>query len=290
MLHVHLVFNACFKIGYCPHHFKKSVTVVLLKPNKDDYTKAKSYRPVALLNTLGKVLEAILAKRLSYLATEHTLLLRTHMGRQKGTFTDHACHYLLDQVYATWNTKKVASLLLLDVAGAFDNINQSRLIHNLRKRQVDHKLVQWIQSFLSGQTTIIKTRKHTTDPIFTPNGIPQGSPLSQILYLFYNADLLNKIAKRKNTSAIGYIDDIAILTIGKTTKETCKTLAEVHTNICEPWSQSHASKFGLSKYQLVHLTRQTSANTAEPVQLPYGHTICAQDYAKYLRLWLDRKL
>lgn len=96
MSHVYLVFNACFKIGYCPHHFKKSVTVVLRKPNKDDYTKAKSYRPVALLNTLGKVLEAILTKRLSYLATEHTLLPRTHMGGRKGTSTNHACHYLLE--------------------------------------------------------------------------------------------------------------------------------------------------------------------------------------------------
>ena len=263
---------------------------MLRKPNKDDYTKAKSYCPVALLNILGKVLEAILAKHLSYLATEHTLLPRTHMGGQKGTSTDHVCHYLLEQVYAAWNTKKVVSLLLLDVAGAFDNINQSRLIHNLRKRQVDHKLVQWIQSFLSGRRTIIKIREHTTEPIFTPNGISQGSPLSQILYLFYNADLLNKIAKRKDTSAIGYINDIAILTIGKTTEETCKTLAEVHTNICEPWSQSHTSKFGLSKYQLVHLTRQTSGHTAEPVQLPSGYTIRAQDYAKYLGLWLDKKL
>lgn len=106
MLHIHLVFNLCFKVGYCPHHFKKSVTVVLRKHNKDDYTKAKSYCPVALLNTLGKVLEAILAKRLSYLATEHALLPRTHMGRRKGTSTDRACHYLLEQVYAVWNSKK----------------------------------------------------------------------------------------------------------------------------------------------------------------------------------------
>lgn len=125
--------------------------------------------------------------------------------------------------------------------------------------------MQWIQSFLSQRKTIIKTRKHTRDPIFTPNGIPQGLPLSQILYLFYNADLLDKITKRKDTSAIGYIDDIAILTIGKTTKETCKTLAEVHTNIYKLWSQSHVSKLGLNKYQLVHLIRQTSAHTAEPV-------------------------
>lgn len=33
---------------------------MLHKLNKDDYIKAKSYYPLVLLNTLGKVLEAIL--------------------------------------------------------------------------------------------------------------------------------------------------------------------------------------------------------------------------------------
>lgn len=100
MSYIHLVFNACFKIKYCPHYFKKSVTVVLRKLSKDDYTKAKSYCSVTLLNTLGKVLKAILAKRLNYLATEHIFFLCTHMGRRKGISTNHAYHYLLEQVYA----------------------------------------------------------------------------------------------------------------------------------------------------------------------------------------------
>ncbi len=79
---------------------------MLHKNNKDDYTKAKFYYLVALLNTLGKVLEAILAKRLSYLATEYTFLLCTYIDRRKDASTEHACHYLIEQVYAVWNKKK----------------------------------------------------------------------------------------------------------------------------------------------------------------------------------------
>jgi hypothetical protein len=52
--HLHRLFNACLQIGYCPAHFRESITVVLRKPGKDDYTQPKSYRPIALLNTLGK--------------------------------------------------------------------------------------------------------------------------------------------------------------------------------------------------------------------------------------------
>lgn len=70
------LFNACLEQGYCPAHFQDSVTVALRKPGKEDYRHPKSYRPIALLNTLGKVLEGIMANRLAYLADEYQLLPR----------------------------------------------------------------------------------------------------------------------------------------------------------------------------------------------------------------------
>ena len=282
--HIYCLFNLCYENSYCPSHFKKLITVVLQKPQKKDYTKAKAYRPVALLNTLGKALEAIVAKKLNFLATMHTLLLKSHMGGHKGTSTDHACHHLIEAVYAVWNSKKVASLLLLNVSGAFDNLDQARLIHNLRKRQVDTKIVQWIQSFLHKHSTIIKTKEHSTAPISTPNGISQGSSLSQVLYLFYNADLLEDLTFEESGIAMGYIDNIGILAVGKDTEKTSELLAKAHTNICEPWSRSHGSNFSLDKYQLVHLKRQISINITQPVCLSSGHTINAEKHVKYLGL------
>ena len=47
-------------------------------------------------------------------------------------------------------------------------------------------------------------------------GIPQGLPISPILYLFYNADLLEE-SRDISLSIIptGFIDDIALLTYSK---------------------------------------------------------------------------
>ncbi|KAG2000769.1 hypothetical protein GB937_010855, partial [Aspergillus fischeri] len=52
------LFNACLSLGYCPKHFRESTTVVIRKPGKPDYTTPKAYRPIALLSTIGKALEA----------------------------------------------------------------------------------------------------------------------------------------------------------------------------------------------------------------------------------------
>jgi hypothetical protein len=50
---------------------------VLRKPRKSDYSIPGAYYPISLLNTLGKLLEAVIARRLSYFAEKHGLLLDT---------------------------------------------------------------------------------------------------------------------------------------------------------------------------------------------------------------------
>jgi len=171
---LHGLFNACLQQGYCPAHFRQSITVVLRKPDKDDYTQPKSYRPIALLNTLGKALEAIVASRLAYLADTYHLLPRQHTGGRKLVSTDHAIHLLLQRIHRAWSEGEMASLLLLDVSGAFDNVSRPRLLHNLRKRRVDHTLVRWIDSFLRDRSTILKLQEYTAPSTPIETGIPQG--------------------------------------------------------------------------------------------------------------------
>ena len=148
--YLEMIFNQSLRIGYCPAYFRSSITVVLRKPDKDDYTIPKAYRLIALLNTIGKIIDAILARRLSYLVEAHNVLPNTHIGGRKLRSTEHALHLIIERIYKAWNTgrKRVASLLLLDVSSAFDNISHERLLYNLRRRRVDEKLVRWLASFL----------------------------------------------------------------------------------------------------------------------------------------------
>jgi hypothetical protein len=55
--------------------FQESTTLTLHKKGKKDYSLSGSYRLIALENTLTKVVEKVLANRLSLAAEEHSLLL-----------------------------------------------------------------------------------------------------------------------------------------------------------------------------------------------------------------------
>ena len=287
------MFNSCLRLGYYPKHFRDSITVILQKPQKDDYTAAKSYHPVALLNTLGKLLDAVVAGRIAYVAEKSQMLPTMHMGGRKGRSTDHALHHLVERIHAAWDVseKEVASLLLLNVAGAFDNVSHIRLIHNMRKRGIDRCTLGLIEGFLASRTTQIKMGTCTSDSLATSTGIPQGSPLSPILYLFYNTDLLEICQNPQlNATSGGYIDDVSILTHSTTTEENCRKLQVLYSG-CKDWARKHASKFAPKKYKLLHLTRRPKRfNTRCPLELPGGVSVKPSESSRYLGVHLDTKL
>ncbi|KAI0995359.1 hypothetical protein K3495_g12824 [Podosphaera aphanis] len=130
------LFNACLIVSYHPKMFKKSTTIVLRKPQKPRYDTPKSYRPIALLNTISKLLEKLVANRISKAAEDFNLLPEEQMGARPKRSTISAVELLTEQIHTIWgkDKKKVASLLSLDISGAFDNVSHKRLIHNLRDR------------------------------------------------------------------------------------------------------------------------------------------------------------
>ena len=54
--------DSCINLGYWPNYFKISTTIVIPKPNKTLYDQLKAFRPIVLLNTLGKLIEKVVAE------------------------------------------------------------------------------------------------------------------------------------------------------------------------------------------------------------------------------------
>jgi hypothetical protein len=53
--------QACVNLSYHPTAFCHCNSVPLRKPGKGDYSAPEAWRPIALLNTLGKILEIVIA-------------------------------------------------------------------------------------------------------------------------------------------------------------------------------------------------------------------------------------
>jgi Reverse transcriptase (RNA-dependent DNA polymerase) len=177
------------------------------------------------------------------------------MGGRQFRSTYSALELLTEQVHTIWNSGKyVASLLSLDISGAFDTVVPLRLLDVLRKKGIPGWIIRWVRSFLSERQTTISISGHQSTLHRVPGGAPQGSPLSLILFLFYNAELMS-LCSGPRTTTIGFVDDTNILAYGKSTAATCKALEEAHSR-CLLWAKKFGIKFAPSKYELIHFTRR----------------------------------
>ena len=128
-----VLIEACFRLGWFPERFKRAKTVVLQKPGKtlETYRTPGGYRPVALLPIVGKVIEALVARRVTSAAEAYGLLLAEQMGNREHRSTELAVRLVVAQVQEAWRQRAAASLLQLDISGAFDTVNHTRLLATL---------------------------------------------------------------------------------------------------------------------------------------------------------------
>jgi hypothetical protein len=282
--------TACWRLGTYPEQFKAARTVVLRKPDKDTYEEPGSWRPIALLNTIGKTMEALLARRLSNFAEKEGLLPDAQMGNRPGRSVDTALELLLEQIHTTWHAGGVATVLSLDISGAFDTVNHLRLLNELRIKGLPPWLVRWVQAFLTDRTTTLLIDGTETAPIQLTGGVPQGSPLSPILFTLYNSSLFRAAESlASGVSTLGFADDVNLLAYGRTTEANCQSLQAAHER-CLNWATKYGMKFAPAKYTLIHFTRaRTKYNVTAKVNLR-GHEVSPSAEVRILGVQLDGKL
>jgi hypothetical protein len=116
------IFEACVHAGYNTRYFQESVIVILRKGGPWDFYLLKSYRPVALLNMLGKLLELVITTRLLYILEEQGLLLKTYLGGRKLISVNHAIQQVIKAIRGGWGHGLKVSMLLIDISGAYNNV------------------------------------------------------------------------------------------------------------------------------------------------------------------------
>ena len=116
--------------------------------------------------------------------------------------------------------------------------------------------------------------------------MPQGSPLSPILFLFYNAPLLEALNQSNlRLSLLGFADDINLLAYSESTVVNCTTLELAHDQ-CLAWASTHGMRFAPQKYTLTHFTRRSNFDLEAPVRI--GDRVIAPSPAvRILGLQLD---
>jgi ribonuclease HI len=299
-------FNRLYRIlirkGYHPRCWKMAKGVILRKSanQKRDFTKPKAYRVISLLNCLGKVSEKILAKRLADLADlpGSDLLYHDQMGgRPKRSAIDTVLS-LVHDIQMAKNNKEIVSVLFIDVKGAFDHVSKNQMLRICTKLGLPLCLIRWISSFLSDRRIQLAFDADTSQETSIEVGIPQGSPISPILFLIYIRFLFDnseEIGNQKEMLGkaryLSYMDDIGVRVSSRSLENNCRLL-EIISKVLFQRGKANHIQFDPEKIELIHFHSKRSLDLENQglwVKLE-ATRVKPQKTLKWLGIYLDSKL
>ena len=184
-------FNQIFDSSIWPHALKTSTTVIIPKLKKNDYSLPKAYRPIALLNTLGKLLTKILANRLQFDSITENLFHPGQCGGIKKHATIDAGLIITNFIIQSRNRGLLSSVLAVDIAQFFPSINHDVMTTILTKLGFDLKIANLVSSFFRTRKTNYRWGESYSKEYDISVGTPQGDPISPVLSVLYIAVILN---------------------------------------------------------------------------------------------------
>ena len=282
--HVRRLYQGCLAIGHHPKAFREAEVVMIPKPGRRNLSTPRAWRPISLLSCLGKGLERLIARRLAWASIHYRVLHPQQAGALTKRSAVDLVAALIHDIEEAFGSRLVATLVTADIQGAFDSALCNRLVLRLREQGWPDNLARWAGSFMSGRSARIRYQDVTTPSAPLQCGLPQGSPVSPILFLLYTEPIYRL---GDPGGRFGYADDTAILCIGQSLEETSRKASECLQELVS-WGDANGISFDPKKTEVMHF----SPNPRK-CALPIYHgdeEKRPEDAMRWLGIWLDSKL
>ena len=224
---VTILVNLSLQSANVPDSMKQALVTPLLKKDDLDPEVLKNYRPVSNLSFLSKVLEKVVAARLTNYMTINQLHEPMQSAYRACHSTETALVRVQNDILRTLDQGGAAILVLLDLSAAFDTIDHSILLSRMESvLGVRGSALQWFKSYLLGRKQGIKINDDFSENQEILWSVPQGSVLGALLFLIYIIPLAQLI-RSYGLNNHGYADDTQLCLSFKKTSDNAIVKSEI---------------------------------------------------------------
>ena len=196
---------------------------------------------------IGKVFEKIVKNKLCNHLTENKLLSKHQFGFIPGRSTNTQLLITIKEWLKNVDKGRPTDVAYMDFKKAFDAVPHERLLYKLKQYGISGRILLWIRDFLSDRTQYVKINNTKSVELPVTSGVPQGSVLGPMLFIYFINDLpevctvLTKI----------YADDTKAYTTIQEDRDRAR-LQETIDNMYE-WTQNWQLNFNETKCKILHI-------------------------------------
>jgi hypothetical protein len=263
--HLLQIFNWSHNAGVIPMAWHQSKCFSIHK--KGDTSDPANYRIIALESCVLKVLERLMLNRITPIIepTLHNL----QFGFRKQHSTADALNTILRRIHSAINAKQALPIAFLDIKAAFDSIPVAKLLEKILRAPFFSTDKIWLRAFLSDRSFFVANRSGSSSVLPATNGVPQGSILAPLLFVYFIDDLPKYLSDCGCTcDCILYADDVAL--VPSATGEVAAEQLQHSLNNLHDWLDFKGLKLSTGSKNGVVLFRAANQALIPSVQLSSG--------------------
>ena len=279
--------NGSWIAGYLPQTWRTALIVPIPKAGKKP--GIDSHRPISLTSCVGKVLERMIAARLQHLAEGRGLLAQEQAGFRRRRCCEDQVLRLSQSVSDGF--QRVPSqrtlLAMLDYSKAFDTVWREALLEKLMEAGIPRRYVVWVSGFLRNRLgRVVFDGEKSRRKVFR-QGLPQGSVLSPLLFLFFINSVVEVVPGDVNVSL--YADDVAVWTSDRRKEAALHKVRSAVAAIAQ-WSVKWKLRLSETKCTVSFFSQHPGEASWSPSFEVEGKTLRFEPNPVFLGVKFDRVL
>lgn len=278
------IINNYIRNNDVPEVIKDSLVCPILKPNKNP-EEIKSFRPIMLTSCFAKLIEKMITNRLTWFLESKNLLNKYQYGFRQGKGTTDAISCLISTIMNNLSSKQISLVTFLDIKAAYDNVDHATLIDMLIINGFSPALTSLINNLITDRRIFCRSQSANYNFRLARKGLPQGSPLSPILFNFYITKIWNHV---EETTLIGYADDLTLINKAKNIEELAENVDQTIKQISDALEEM-GLEISMDKTKNMVFTTRKNVNPIPTITINNTNIELVNNF-KYLGVMIDNKL
>jgi len=204
------IVNTSLANGMFPSALKQSIITPVIKKSSLDRNSLKSYRPVANLPFLSKVIEKAASRQVMDHVDSNNLGEPLQSSYKRNHSTETALLKVKNDLLLSLDNNKAVLMVLLDMSAAFDTVDHDILLHRLvTKFGINGSVKSWFNTYLKDRSTKVAIDGSFSNEHVLKYSLPQGSIIGPHGFILYTSPV-GDIIRSFDISFHAYADDIQL--------------------------------------------------------------------------------